>query len=130
MLKKIEKEEIRFSDDTGMDGVSTCLKLMDYDWMQYILQAEIRTEYLGVLYIEFEYAGTDLSIMTVKQKSDRTPKQQEYVYKYDSDLFILYLGKFMAEHLEQWKDGRAFSGEDIVLAFYNDVIESGTQIIT
>ena len=125
-LEQITAEELIFSGNIEDDRTNTYLQLNDYDWMSYKLSTRFKTEKQGVLNIEFEYFGTNRSLMKVSQILNNDKKQFEI--SYDTDIFIKYLKKFLKSHMKQWDDKYAFNGEDIVLKFYNEVIEKGKDV--
>ena len=125
-LEQITAEELIFSGNIEDDRTNTYLQLNDYDWMSYKLSTRFKTEKQGVLNIEFEYFGTNRSLMKVSQILNNDKKQFEI--SYDTDIFIKYLKKFLKSHMKQWDDKYAFNGEDIVLEFYNEVIQKGKDI--
>ena len=122
-LKKINKEDLLFTNEIEDDRTNTYLNLNDYDWMQYILKTRFRTKEMGTLYVEFEYFGMATSTMTVEQIIDE--KKEKVVYEYSSDIFKKYIVKFLEKHIEQWNDKYAFNGEEEVVEFFNEVIDNG-----
>lgn len=122
-LKKIQSKDLISIDD---NRITTCLKLDDYDWMQYSLAAYLKTKEMGELNIIFEYFGTINSQMKVKQVLNDTI--QEFTYEYSTDIFYKNLIKFLNKHIEHWKTEYAFDGEEEVITFFNDVIEKGNII--
>ena len=125
-LEQITAEELIFSGNIEDDRTNTYLQLNDYDWMSYKLSTRFKTEKQGVLNIEFEYFGTNRSLMKVSQILNDDKKQFEISYY--TDIFIKYLKNFLENHMKQWNDKYAFNGEDIVLEFYNEVIQKGKDI--
>ena len=125
-LKKITTEELIFSGDIEDDRTNTYLQLNDYDWMNYKLSTRFKTEKQGILDVEFEYFGTNRSMMKVSKNFNGNENQFEI--SYDTDIFIRYLKEFLENHMKQWDDKYAFNGEDIVLKFYNEVIEKGKDV--
>lgn len=123
-LPTIKKDELLFSGELEDDRVNTSLKLDDYDWMSYKLDTRFRTEALGTLNVEFEYFGSNTSRMVVSQTKDKNT--HTYIYNYPTDIFQKYITEFLTKHLAAWDSRYAFNGGDIVLAFYNEVIEKGT----
>ena len=125
-LKKITADELIFSNEIEDDRTNTYLQLNDYDWMNYKLSTRFKTEDHGVLEVEFEYFGTTKSIMNVIQKLD--DKEEKVEFSYDTDIFIKYIKKYLEKHMEQWDSTYAFNGEEIVIEFFNEVIEKGKDI--
>lgn len=123
MLTKIEEKDLIFTNEIEDDRTNTFLTLNDYDWMDYQLKTRFKTENLGILDVIFNYFGLTTSEMIVKQRID--DKEREYLFKYDTEIFKKYLIKFLKLHIESWNSTFAFYGGDIVLEFYNEVIESG-----
>lgn len=123
MLEKICSNDLCFTRGLENDRVNTYLRVDDYDWMNYELKTKLITEQLGDLDITFEYFGSTFSFMTVIQKLNGNTK--EYKYKYNSEIFRTYISLFMLTHVTSWYSTYAFNGEEIVLKFYNAVIENG-----
>lgn len=123
MLTKIENKDLIFSNEIEDDRINTFLSLNDYDWMDYQLKTRFKTENLGILDVIFHHFGLTTSVMIVKQRID--DKEKEYLFEYDTEIFKKYLIKFLNLHLESWNSEFAFYGGDIVLEFYNEVLEIG-----
>lgn len=77
----------------------------------------------GILDIEFEYVGATTSIMRIMQKINNHTETVNY--QYASDIFIKYLIRFLEAHLAQWNTDHIFNNDDIVIDFYNEVLEAG-----
>lgn len=123
ILRKIKLEELLFTGDIEDDRTNTYLTLADYDWMNYTLKTRFTTKELGILNIEFEYFGLTTSEMEVEQILGE--KTIVYTFEFDSDIFIKHLKNYLGGHLSQWNSEYAFNGEEIVVSFYNEVIEKG-----
>ena len=103
-------------DFTGYhDRVFTNLILMDYDWMHYRIQAEIPFEKI-VMLVEFLYIESAESYMTVEIED----KNIQYVFP--TEIFDKYFEKYLDAEKEAIHGKYAFSGEDIVLECYNEVM--------
>lgn len=126
MLEKIKIEELIFSNEIEDDRTNTYLTLDDYDWMNYKLQTRFKTELQGVLNVLFNYFGLTTSSMKVEQIKNGESKK--YNYEYSTDIFEKYLKKYLEKHISQWNDRYAFNGEEIVVEFYNEIIEKGTLV--
>ena len=124
MLNKINKKDLIFSDICEDSCTNTQLKLDDYDWMTYTLCTKFRTKEMGILYVTFEYCGFTDSFMNVEQTTPKN-KQLSYSYVFSSELFKEYLIKFMTTHIESWDTNFAFNGEQIVVDFFNEVLDNG-----
>lgn len=122
-LKKIEQKELIFENVPFKDRIYTELELKDYDWMSYVLSTSFRTKNQGDLKVRFEYFGATNSEMYVEQHNKGGRKK--YTYSFSSDIFENYLIRFMMDHLAQWEKQEVFYGGDIVLEFYNEIIEKG-----
>ena len=129
MLNKINKENLIFSGTCEDSCTNTQLILDDYDWMTYTLCTKFRTKEMGILYVKFEYCGFADSFMSVEQTTPEN-KQFEYSYVFSSNLFKEYLIKFMTSHMETWDTTFAFNGEQIVIDFFNDVLDKGNLKIS
>lgn len=123
ILRKIKPEELLFTGDIEDDRTNTYLTLADYDWMNYTLKTRFTTKELGVLNIEFEYFGLTTSEMEIEQTLGE--KTIVYTFEFDSDIFIKHLKNYLDKHISQWDSEYAFNGEDIVINFFNEVIEKG-----
>ncbi len=119
--KEIKEEDCVFTDN--MDRIFTHLILMDYDWMHYRIQAEIPVEDRKILYLEFLYVGMKKCSMIAEMDDKRIE------YRFSSDIYDKYLEKYLIRHTESIHDTYAFSGEDIVLDFYKEVMENHLDII-
>lgn len=123
ILRKIKSEELLFTGEIEDDRTNTYLTLADYDWMNYILKTRFVTRELGTLKVKFEYFGVVDSEMEVEQILDG--KSITYTFEFNSDIFIRHIKSYLEKHIAQWNDAYAFNGENIVVDFYNEVIEKG-----
>ncbi len=128
MIPSIEKlpkiitiKDCVFTDDYR-DRIFTNLILMDYDWMHYRIQAEIPFENKIVMLIEFLYIGSTDSYMTVEIEGESIQ------YVFSTDIFDKYFEKYLDAEKEAIHGEYAFSGEDIVLEFYNEVMANHKSI--
>jgi len=120
MLKSIDVKDLIFTNELEDDRTNTYLQLNDYDWMYYVLNTRFRTENQGLLEVKFEYFGTTISTMQVIQNFNEN--KERYIYKYDTEIFQKYISEFLTKHIATWNSKYAFNGEDIVVAFYNEVL--------
>lgn len=118
MLEKLKEIDILRTDD--QDRVFARLKLDDYDWMAYQLEAQILTKRQGSLSVIFEYYGAQKCEMRVLQIKDGQSKS--YTYIFDSALFKRYISEYMTAHIANWTSTKAFSPEPHVVRFYNAVL--------
>ena len=125
-LMKIRNEDLIFENKCFEDRINTELQLLDYDWMTYNLKTMFPTKNQGKLNVCLEYIGIKDAFMKVKQELDGKIKKIEY--EYDSDIFEKYIIKFMSQHLSQWRNESVFNGGDLVIDFFNDVIEYGREV--
>ena len=111
---------IHYSD--SRDRIYTYLTMMDYDWMHYRIQAEIPLE--GVMMVvEFSYFGNDTSGMIVEIGDSSVE------YSFSTDVFERYLKLYFDRQVEAIKPGTAaFYGGDLVLEFYNEVLEDHQNV--
>lgn len=123
MLKKIVSEDLLFTNEIEDDRTNTYVQLNDYDWMNYIIKTCFKTTELGILDVSFEYFGATFSHMEVVQTIDE--KKKEYTYEYSTDIFEKYIKQFLLNHIDAWSSRYAFNGEEIVIDFYNEVLEVG-----
>lgn len=122
-LVEIKPEDLIFTNKCFEDRINTELRLRDNSWMDYQLTTAFNTKNQGKLDVVFEYYGTVDSQMEVEQKL--IGKTVKIIYEYPSDIFEKHITKFMTKHLAAWKDTYAFNGEDLVINFFNEVIENG-----
>lgn len=122
-LEKICNDDLIFSMDIEDDRTNTYLQLNDYDWMDYNLTTRFKTEKMGVLDVKFMYYGTNLSAMEVEQTLGDI--HQKIRYEYPTELFKIYITKFLEKHIKFWDEKYAFNGEEIVISFFNDVVDKG-----
>lgn len=122
-LTIIDDRDLIFSGDIEDDRTNTFVHLLDYDWMNYSIETSFHTNELGILNVRFEYAGMTLCTMSVHQEKDF--ETRDYLYAYDSKIFVEYIKKFLTQHMKQWDSQYAFNGEEIVVNFYNKVLKEG-----
>ena len=122
ILKKIKVEDLLY--DANTDIMETNLKLSDYDWMHYQLTGKFRTEEMGTLEVTFEFIGIAACDMTVIQTFKE--KSREMIYEFSTDIYKKHLIAFMQKHIASWDDEYAFSGEEEIVSFFNEVLETGT----
>ena len=120
-LKHIEVEDLIFENMPLKDRINTKLTLLDTDWMTYTWEASFHVKDQGKLNIRFEYYGIQKSDLYVTLEKNGICR--EYTYSFPSEIFEKYISKFMYRHLKQWKSEEVFYGGDIVIEFYNEVIE-------
>lgn len=125
-LKAIREEDLIFNHNAMDDETNTLLTLNDYDWMTYSLATKFTTKEMGKLDVTFRYYGFLESEMLVKQ--DLNGQVQKITYAYPTDVFKKYIVRFLQKHIAQWDSEYAFDGEEIVIDFFNEVVECG-QIV-
>ena len=118
--QKITIKDCLFTD--YRDRIFTNLILMDYDWMHYRIQAEIPFENKIVMLIEFLYMGSTDSYMTVEIEGESIQ------YVFSTDIFDKYFEKYLDAEKEAIHGKYAFSGEDIVLEFYNEIMANHKSV--
>lgn len=119
-LKKITKNDLIL--DYMENCTSTNLIMKDFDWMNYSISTKFETEEMGILYVTFEYFGSNFSTMKVEQVLKE--KNKEYEFKYSTDIFMKYLKMYLEEEIKMIDSTTAFDGEDIVLSFFNEVLDT------
>ena len=123
-LKKINSEDLLFTNEIEDDRINTYLQLNDYDWMDYNLTTRFKTEKMGVVDVKFQYFGMTTSAMEVTQTlNDMTEK---VIYEYPTEIFKKYIVKFLEKHISFWDSKYAFNGEKEVIEFFNEVLDKGT----
>lgn len=122
-LMKIQYEDLIFTNRSFEDRINTELQLLDNSWMSYRLATAFKTINQGKLDVVFKYYGATDSEMLVEQELDG--KTVEIIYEYSTDIFEKHITRFMNKHLFAWKEIYAFNGGDLVIDFFNDVIENG-----
>lgn len=130
-IKKLEKikydEELSEFDLTNKasicdDRIPVFTTLYDYDWMNYEMKTIMPTKKQGILDITIEYFGTNDSTMKVIQKIDNN--EYTHTIKFDTKIFAEFIKKYMTKHMEQWGEKYAFCGEEIIIEFFNKIIEN------
>lgn len=123
-LKKINSEDLLFTNEIEDDRTNTYLQLNDYDWMDYNLTTRFKTEEMGVVDVKFQYFGMTTSAMEVTQTlNDVTEK---VTYEYPTEIFKRNIVKFLEKHMSFWDSKYAFNGEEDVVEFFNEVLDKGT----
>lgn len=120
-LKKIKEEDLILNDEEP-DTVLTC----DYSWMDYSLKAVLTTKNQGKLDILFNYSGLVISKMIVNQTVNE--KVSTYEFEFDSTIFVKHYKEFLLNHMKQWDNRYAFSGENVIIAFFNEVLSQQKEI--
>ena len=64
--------------------------------------------------------------MKVVQIKDETTIS--YTYVFSTDLFEKHIKRFMEKHISNWTEKYAFSGEECVVDFFNDVISNSITL--
>jgi len=129
-LKKLQREDIEFTDAIDKDRICTYVQLNDYSWMYYRIMSILYTKKYGKLELKFSYTGFQKSEMSVIQSfGEGLSRENNVVYNYvfNSDIFEKYVKRYLEEQLKAWDSEFAFNGGDIVLDFYNEVIENHFQ---
>ena len=117
-LHKLSLDDLSYKDDYEP---TTYVKLNDYTWMDYRLIFDFETKE-GINYnVEFDYFGMVNSKMKV---FTNTGLQITYTYRFE--IFQKYITRFLLKHIRSWNEEYAFSGEEIALEFFNEVIEKGS----
>ena len=122
-LEKINAKDLLFTGNIEDDRTNTYFHLSDYDWMNYTLETRFRTERMGTLEVQFEYFGSAESVMIINQTFGDISRKIEYGYP--TDIFKKYHVKFLERHIRHWDEEYAFNGEDIVIDFFNEVLDVG-----
>ena len=122
ILKKLKVEDLLY--DANTDIMETYLKLNDYDWMHYQLTGKFRTEEMGALEVKFEFIGAEACNMTIIQTFKE--KSRKVIYEFSTNIYKKHLIAFMQKHIASWDDEYAFSGEEEIVSFFNEVLEAGT----
>lgn len=116
-LHKIFEDDLIFSNKLEDDRVNVTAKFADFDWMDYTVDTRFRTSDLGFVAVKFEYFGLITSVMYVKTK------KRYYEYSFDSRIFDKYLKRYFAEFTKSFDSTYAFDPGNIVLDWFNEVIE-------
>lgn len=119
-IKQIRSEDIEYGYH---DRTTTCLILDDYDWMHYSPDIYFHTKNQGYFNIRMSYSGSVNCDMHVTQEKENMIYY--YEYRFGVDIFEKYISKFMMKHLKHWDSSYAFSGEDVAMEFFNEVIRKG-----
>ena len=98
---------------------------MDYDWMHYRIQAQIPVVDGKILAVEFLYIGTVECYMTIELENERCQ------ISFDTDIFNRYFKRYLEDEIKAaHHGGLAFYGGDIIIDFFNEVINSHHEIIS
>ena len=103
------------------DRIFTYLVMMDYDWMNYHIQAEVPLKD-GIMKLDFEYIGCTKCDLKIQYNND------SIIYEFDSDLYDEFLKKYLKAEMDAVDATYAFYGGDIVMEFYNKVMDSYKSI--
>ena len=123
VLEQIKDTDLIFSGKLEDIYTNTHLVLADYDWMNYILSTHFRTTEYS-MNVTFNYFGMVVSTMEV-EVTEKSGNKEKIIYEYPTEIFEKYIVRFLQKHIKSWTDEYAFSGEDIVIDFYNEVLEVG-----
>ena len=126
-LYKINREDLIFSDEMDDEGTNTSLIMEDYDWASYNLTTRFNTKENGLTRVSFHNFLFNASDMVVTQLKDR--KVSYYIISFDTGTFNKYVKRFLIEHANNFDKTYAFDGEEIVVDFFNEVVESGNMIL-
>ena len=123
-LKKINSEDLLFTNEIEDDRTNTYLQLNDYDWMDYNLTTRFKTKEMGIVDVKFQYFGMTTSAMEVTQTlKDVTEKD---TYEYPTEIFKRHFVKFLEKHISFWDGKYTFNGEEEVVEFFNEVLDNGS----
>lgn len=117
---KLKEEDLCFNEE--QDRIFTYLVLMDYDWMWYRIQAEIPLKDRLNIRVEFSYTGTIDSLLTVETGEERIQ------YVFPSSIFDNYFEKYLSMERNAIKEESVFYGGNLILDFYNAVMENYIKI--
>lgn len=121
-LHKINEDGLMFTNEPCGDRINVTAEFSDYDWMQYQIDTAFITKNMGEISVKFEYFGSSRSNMFVETKT------QHYQYDFDSELFKKYLKRYFNRFIDSLDDTYAFYAGDIVIDWYNDVLDNGEEI--
>lgn len=129
-LEPLRISDLYFSNQIEDSCLNTSIRLEDYDWMNYVIKTKFNTLKYGVLNIKFEYIGTGSSFMDVELTRYRGEEEEKYEYHYDfnTNIFVDNLKEILLGHVNSWDSEFAFSGENLMLNFYNEVLEKGKLV--
>lgn len=122
MINRIVKEDLLYLDNEP----DTILTLHDCSEMSYKLESILSTKSQGKLKISFNYLGLAISEMRVTQIIEDYDDEETdtYEFEFDSEIFIKYYKEFLLNHINQWDTDYAFNRENIIIAFFNEVLTS------
>lgn len=121
-LHKISEGDLLFTNEPCGDRVNVTSEFADYDWMQYQIDTGFNIKDIGKVSVKFEYFGSSRSNMFVKTKD------QKYQYDFDSKIFAKYMKRYFTEFTESLDSKYAFYAGDIVIDWFNEVLETGEEI--
>lgn len=108
------------------DRIFSTLTLDDYDWMQYKLEAWLPTKEQGLLHVEFQYFGAAECVMYAR-KMDGGAVRLDHEYHFPCDVFKQHITAYMKKHILQWDRNCVFYGGELVVRFFNDVLQTATS---
>ncbi len=118
-IKVLKKSDLTF--DEKQDRMFTYLILEDYDWMYYRLQARFMIRKVPCN-VEFSYFGAQKSQMLIEYGSIRIK------LTFPTHIFDKYIEKYLLEEISCIKSNDVFNGEDIILDFWNEVMDKYCSI--
>ena len=125
-LRHLTFDDILFTNNPNKDRITTKLSLDDYSWMYYTLSTIFYTKKNEIYNVCFAYDGFKNCEMTVSYSTKDICER--YEYKYDAEIFEKYIKRFLEEHRKSWDSTYAFNGGDIVLDFYNEVLDNHSSV--
>lgn len=125
IFRKINADDLEFTYEIEDDRTNTYLLLNDYDWMEYKLRTKFKTEEQGTLIVSMVYFGMTISDMFIK----KVEEGKYYRIEFDTKIYQKYITRFLTKHIEMWNSQYAFNGEEIVIDFFNEVIENMNKIV-
>ena len=135
-IQPITKNDLVFTDEIEDDRVNCLLSLNDYDWCDYHYDTRFPTLKYGTLAVRFSYFGYVDCFMKIRQylPNDLTELDKNWVlcheYKFDYSMFNKYLKKDLESRVRNLSNSfsPAYSPEDLMIEFFNDVLQNGTEI--
>ena len=132
-LKPITEDDLYFSNEIEDDRINSSATLLDYDWMSYGYDTRFPTTNIGTLVIRFDYCGSTISEMIVKQylPSSLTGMDTNikilHRYSYPTSMFDEYHKRDLLARVENIHSQYAYNMGDLLIEWYNKVVSEGIK---
>lgn len=136
-LRKIQEQDLFFTDEIEDDRINSTVKFADYDWMTYTYDTRFPTLSHGTLAIRFKCAGLTKSTMYVHQylPKELTKEKENYIiyhqYEFPTNIFESYMKKDILSRIDNMEHSTlAYYCGDLLMEWYNAIIQNYQPIKT